>query len=329
MNKQFRFGNSNANFINDLNLKHKIIDYLFNTIDLSKFRYNMLNNLQRLQFLKQNQHFLTPNYRGYNHLVIFLTVNKTKYCVAIDRKKMSYHKDQMDLKRLNVIQVQVNASKSIFRGSIFDCKLIRTKDNKYIMLIKDCFHLMGNSLLDMEMNHKITHLDSIISKQFDQKLLRNFKFKINKLYKYEELHNLIENIIPTCSIPSSGIVFYPKFSGITIVYLEKQVEKIGITSNENVKMESYHIIYNIDKFLKARTYSYEKESKTIKLWLKVTSIPDVYNLSKDKDGDKLGIACIPNLKISHMCKESLKTGSKKFKCVFYNKVKRWIPIEEC
>lgn len=329
MNKQFRFGNYNANHINDLNIKSKIIDYLFNSIDLSKFRYVMLNNIQRLQFLKQNEHLVAPNFKGYNYLVIFLYIDKKKVCVAIDKKKMSYHKEQIDLKRLNIIQVEVKASKSIYRGSIFDCILIKNKDHRYFMLIKDCFYLMGNNLQDMEMTNKMRHLDSIISKQFDQKILRNFKFKINKLYQYDQLKNLIDNIIPNCSIQCSGIIFYPKFSGITIVYLEKHVEKVGITSNENVEMKSYHIIYNIDNFLKARIYSYEKEGKTSKLWVKKTSIPDVYNLSEEKDGDKLGIACIPNLKISHMCKKIIKDQPVKFKCVYYNKSKKWIPIKEC
>lgn len=329
MNKQFRFGNYNANYINDLNLKSKIIDYLFNSIDLSKFRYVMLNNIQRLQFLKQNQHLVAPNFKGYSYLVIFLNIDKKKICVAIDKKKMSYHKEQVDLKRLNIIKIEVNASKSIFRGSIFDCILIRNKQNRYFMLIKDCFYLMGNNLYDMEMSNKIKHLDSIISKQFDQKLLRNFKFKINKLYNYDQLKNLIENIIPKCSLASSGIIFYPKFSGITIVYLQKHIEKVGITSNENVEMKSYHIIYNIDNFLKARTYSYEQKGKTNKLWLKSTSIPDVYNLSERKDGDKLGIASIPNLKISHMCKDLIKDDPVKFTCIYHNKSKKWIPVKAC
>ena len=44
MQRQLRFGNSTANFINDLNIKNKIIDFLFDSLDLKKFRYVMLNN---------------------------------------------------------------------------------------------------------------------------------------------------------------------------------------------------------------------------------------------------------------------------------------------
>ena len=46
MNKQINFGNSKGLIINDLNVKNKIFDYLFNSLNLSKYRYVMLNNIQ-------------------------------------------------------------------------------------------------------------------------------------------------------------------------------------------------------------------------------------------------------------------------------------------
>ena len=54
MNKQINFGNSKGLIINDYNVKNKIFDYLFNSLNLSKYRYVMLNNVQRLSFLKKS-----------------------------------------------------------------------------------------------------------------------------------------------------------------------------------------------------------------------------------------------------------------------------------
>ena len=46
--------------------------------------------------------------------------------------------------------------------------------------------------------------------------LKNFKIKINRLYEYNELDNVINKVIPSCDIGIIGLIFYPKYSGITI-----------------------------------------------------------------------------------------------------------------
>ena len=66
-----KFGNSDAFIINDLDLKTKIIDYIFSIIELSKYRYNMLENIQQLNFLKTNEHYVSPNFKGFNYFLIF------------------------------------------------------------------------------------------------------------------------------------------------------------------------------------------------------------------------------------------------------------------
>jgi hypothetical protein len=330
MNKKTRFAGSDGYIINDLETKNKIIDYLFNSLDLAKYRYIMLNNLQKLKFLKQNPHHITPNYKGYTYLLIFMKIKNVNHCVAIDRRKMSYHKDKVNVKNIYMVKVKVNVSDSIFRGTIFDCKLIFTKkDNKFnnYMLIKDCMMLMGNSLLDMEMGHKMTHINSIINNQFTKHPCPNFVFKVNKLYKYNEIETLINDIIPACSIPVQGLVFYPKFSGVTIIYIKKEQEKIEISNKQNVDDKSYHMIYNLPKFLKSRLYSYESSGQKKRLWIRKTEISDVYDVLENKDNNRLGIAHIPNLKISHLCKENIKDESVKFLCTFNKKFKKWIPIK--
>ena len=340
--KTIRFGNSDAIIINDLSLKNKIIDFIFDSVELSNYRYNMLNNLQRLKFLKENEHYVTPNFMGINYFVAFMTIDKTKYCIAIDKRKMSYHKSQTNIKKVTIYKIMINASHSVFRGTIFDCKLINSqrminnrKVYNYDMLIKDCYFLMGNKVIDIEMGAKIKHIDNVIKTQFSQNKNRNFNFnfKINKFCKYTDLKDLVENIIPKCSIRSQGLVFYPKYSGINIIYIDKKQNRVGITSTNisegKIESKSYDLLINLTEYLKARSYSYETEGKTKRFWLKNTEIPDVYNLFESIDDDKLGIAHIPNLKISHMCNEIVKEEPVQFTCRYDKDYKKWIPIHTC
>lgn len=316
-------------YVLDGEIKQKAIDYLYSNLNLSKYRYIMLNTIQKLKFLQDNEHYASPNFRGYNYLLLMFTLNDKHYCTAIDRKKLSYHKDQLDMKTIQVIQVNMKVSEIIFRGTIFDGKLIQT-NNEYIFLIQDCFYLMGKKMLEMEMNQKMTHLDTIFKTNFRKDkgpYCPNFEFKLNKLYKYNELEDLISNL-PKLSIGTNGIIFYPKFSGINNIHIEKKTDKIDINTNnkEVIEQKSYHIIHDFVNFLKSRNYSYESGGKTKTLWLSRTLIPDVYDIAENANGEKQGIAMVPNLKVSQMCDDLIGNKPCKFNCIFSNKFKKWIPL---
>jgi hypothetical protein len=326
--KKIILGN-NEGIILDNNIKYKIIDYLYEKIDLQNYRYIILNKIETLKFLQDNEHYISPNYKGYNYLLIMLTINNIQYSVAIDRRKLSYHKAQLDIKNIQIIQIQINTSESIFRGSIFDGKLIQ-KNNEYIFLIQDCFYMMGNKIFEMEMSQKLIHLDSILKNHFNNNYCTNFEFKLNKLYKYENLNELIYEIIPKLNIQLNGLIFYPSFSGINILHIEKKKDKVEINSTNNtdiINNKSFNIIDNYVNYLKNRTYSYEQNGKIKTFWLIKTAIPDVYSLSDNiNSNEKIGIALIPSLKISHMCEELIINKPTKFSCIFSNKFKKWIPL---
>jgi hypothetical protein len=329
MVKKIAFGLSEGIIVEPVIIK-KIVDYLYSKINLSKHRFLILDNMQKLNFLQDNEHYLSPNYRGYNYFLLMITIDSIKYCVAIDRKKLSYHKDQLDIKNISVVQINPKISDTFYQGTIFDGKLIKN-NNDYIFLIQDCFYLMGNKMLDMEMKQKINHLDNIFKVHFTKasNYCANFNFKLNKLYEYSELKDFVYNILPTLTIPVNGITFFPKFSGINIVHIEKKNDKVIINNNTNntpkIESSSYHIIHEFVSFLKNREYSYET-GKTKDLWLTRTQIPDVYDVSENNSSDKIGIAHIPSLKISHYCDDNIKDKPIKFNCVYCNKFKKWIPI---
>lgn len=328
MPKKVIFGGGDA-YLLDLPNKVKVIDWLYSKLDLSKHRYNILNTIQRLEFLQKNTHYVSPNFKGFNYLLLFLTLEESSICIAIDRKKLSYHKSQIDMTTIQLFQLNIKTDDSIFQGSIFDGKMIQT-NNGYIFLIQDCFYLMGNKMLDMNMNKKMDHMNNLMNTQFKKSsdmYCKNFEFKLNKLYQYNELESMIENI-PKLSFQSNGIVFYPHKSGITVLFIEKKNDTVAISSNnmEKIEQKSYHIINDFIDFLKSRSYSYEANSKMKHMWLNRTIVPDVYDISEKDNGEKIGIALIPNLKTSQMCDNLVLEAPVRFNCVYCNKFKKWIPL---
>lgn len=321
------FGSDKAYFINDVGVKNKIIDYIFNSLDLSKYRFNMLNSIEKLDYLKHNIHYVSPNFMGYNYFLVFMIIDGMSYCCAIDKKTFSYHKQKLDKKRVKIFKINVSASQSIFKGSIFDCKLIKHNDN-YLMLIKDGYIVMGNNILNMDMIGKMEYLNSIINNQFGGKSCKNFKFKINKLYKYENLKELINEKIPKSKLRVQGIIFYPEYSGVTYIFSEKR-DKTDITKKntgygqQSITNTSYQVVRDLKTMLLNRTYDYELNSKRKNLIIVKTDITDVYDVYDNND--KLGIAHIPNMKISLYCAENI-VDKKLFTCVYNNDFKKWIPL---
>lgn len=328
MIKKINIGSSDGYLIIESDIKQKVIDYLYNSLDLSKYRYLMLDNLQKLKNLQDNEHYVSPNYKGLNYFLIFTVIQGKQYCVLIDRKKLSYHKNQVELKSLFIVKIFVNTNENIFTGSIFYGKMVQ-KDSKYYFLIQDCFYLMGKKITDMELNQKMQYLNDIIKTNFSNtNTCDNFTFKLNKLYTYNELPDLIENIIPNCGINNNGLIFLPKISGISILYVEKKIEKLNIDSKcgENIQATSLDFITNFVKLLEARVYEYEKVGKTKVLLVKKTNIPDVYNLYEINDQAKLGIGHIPNLKISNYLANNIFDEPVKMNCIFNTKFNKWIPL---
>ena len=167
MGKKINFGSGDGYILNDhdKDIKHKVIDYLYNSLQLSNYRYIMLDSIQKLKNLQDNTHYVSPNYKGLNYFLIFLTIATKQYCVVIDRKKLSYHKNQIDFKNISIIKIFINTTDNIFLGSIFCGKLIQ-KENKFYFLIQDCFYLMGKKIIDMELDQKMIYLNDIIKNNF-------------------------------------------------------------------------------------------------------------------------------------------------------------------
>ena len=310
----------------DFIIKKHVINFLYNYLeDLHKYSYNILNTISKLNFLKRNEHYVSPNYKGLNYLIIFIIINNNNYCIAINRKNLSYNKNQVDIKLVNIYRLNViNIPEILYDGTILDGKIINNSN----FIIQDCYYLMGKNILNINLSDKLNQLNDILNNQLKDNIL-NFELKINKLYDYETLEELILNL-NKLSYPTNGLIFYPKLSGVNIIFIENYVSKKNNIHHNNIIInndnEIENIIYNYTNILKSRKYLYENNNNIKILSLTKTDIPDVYNVYND-EYNKIGIALKPNLKISHMCNNKINLNEYvKFKCVFSDKFKKWIPL---
>lgn len=318
----------------DNKYKHIIIDNLYSKVDLSKYRYNLLNTIERLENLKNIQHYVSPNYKGKNYLLILLKINKNNInnfpiACLIDRKKLSYHKTQIDINNIEIIELSMKFPDSLYNGTIFDGKLIQNNDYS-TFIIQDSFYYKGHNMLSLNMISKINEIKSMLDTINHSSQL---KLICNELYNYNNLKEIITNL-NNSAYPTNGIIFYPMISGINILFIEKKVVNTHIINNiseANINYNIYegNLINDYINTLKHRVYSYEISENKKKLWLSKTLTADVYDISENIYGEKLDIAAIPSLKISIMCEELIKDVPVQFNCVYSSKFNKWIPIEHC
>jgi hypothetical protein len=328
MGRKIHIGNNDGILLDDKenDVRVKVLDYLYNTINLSKFRYNILDNIQKLKFLQENEHYVSPNYKGLSFLFVFINILDKPYAVLINRRTLSYHRNHVDMKIVQIIKLFVHTNLNIYSGTIFDGKIVQ-KDNKSYFLIQDCFCVMNKKIIDMELENKMMYLNDLINTNFsNSNVCENFIFKLNKIYYYNDIPELV-NQMSDNPISSNGLIFFPKTSGITVIYIEKKNEKVEIiNNNESLSTQCYDLMNDYGLYLRNRVYNFEIEGKKKVLWIKKTNITDVYDLFENKNDNKLGIAHIPSLKISHFCSKNITFEPVKMLCIFNTQFKKWIPL---
>lgn len=220
------FSKNNAQrqtFTVDPNVKSFLIDYLYQTIPVSRYRYKILQTEKDLEFLKSNEHYVSPNFVGFTYLLVFvkrvIAEQETYLSYFIDRKTLKYNKDHIKLEEINVYPVKIKAHLDIYEGTILDGISIFTPDRKKIFLVTDVYFLGGSDLTHDDLKYKLINFKQFI----DNKIIHDPKvthvsFQINKLYAYPELKSLVHEDIPINPLKTRGLVFYPKESGSKILY---------------------------------------------------------------------------------------------------------------
>ena len=86
---------------------------MYSKINLSKYRFIMLDNIGKLKQLQDNKHYVAPNYKGYSYFLIFITIIlKTKTPMNILQLIQVNPKNVEKLIDLYLIHLKVNVKKA-------------------------------------------------------------------------------------------------------------------------------------------------------------------------------------------------------------------------
>lgn len=287
-------------------------------------RYAKVYNEQYSKNLK-NPHIFCLKSSGTPYLLFLSQINNTNYCFLIDKKtndKYPYPK---------IMIVPYDFSSDLFKGTLFECELIRDKNNDWSLGINDIYYHMGKNMNKTIIIDRLNTIHSIFTKEFK----KNEYFSIcpifvKKYFDYKDIEEVNNNFIPKLSYNTRGLYFVPlrtDYSKILYLFSRDRHNSTPISEiNKSNLNKDNHKKGNLKK------ENAKKEKKFIFRIMK-TMKPDVYELYLT-NGDnlvKIGNALVQSIELSHKILDFFKDKDPmdeiKVECKLNKDFNKWVPIE--
>ena len=327
-----------------------LVDYIYKKINISKFNYKILSSEDDLSNFKDiNNYYVSANFSGFNHLMVFCKIKDENYCYMVDRKTLKYNQEHIKYHEINIMKVKCELENSIYNGTIIDGTYVKNeKKRQNIFIINDIYMFRGETLENDKIQLKLKNIELYLDHHMKSS---DIIFTINKLYEIKNIDKLINDDIPkTKDLHVRGISFYPKLSSTRLIYtFDNDTDKKTLSSSASMTITHstpspiHPKIEQPDEISKPKLKyvireEYKDEIPIFILELQKTDKVDVYRiyaineLTKDDRkvliSTKLGIASIITDECSKMCIDIFnKTLINRilFKCQFIDT--KWIPLE--
>lgn len=339
------------------NLNKSLIKYIYDTIDISRFKYEILKNTTQLPLLISTTYFISPNYSGKNCFLVFTKIKQRFYSFMVDKRQLSYTFEKVSIENVFISHCNVNTDINIYNGTILDGIFIRRNEmNEF--LVTDVYYLKGIDYTNTNLNHKLLELNvylenmnpQLIREKINSKI--NIELKVNKVHKLETIKSFVENGMNEYKNYSiKGICFYPNISSTKLIYMypneqDNKIQKKYPNEQDNKTQRKYEPVYkpkeNITKSRNIVKKVFVAKSDTpiyAILEMQPTKTADNYKLyALEKINEQkvrykkcqMDIAYIPNMQKSQWCRDitmASHTGYVFVKCIWRDNKKKWEPLE--
>lgn len=243
-----------------------------------------------------NPHLICLKSIGNPYLLFITQINSLNYAFLIDKKI----KEGYQYPKIFILPYHFK-TENYKNHSLFECELIRNKNNQWILSIGDSYYMNGENMKHTNIIDRINKLHG-----FFENCLLNGDFndicrvQIKKYFNYNQINHIMDDFIPKLSYSVRGLYLVP---------IKKEYSKILYLFQKQQKIKKDYLVFRILKTLK----------------------PDVYELylKKDDSIQKEGIALVQNIKMSHLLSLSFQEEKEVYmKCRMNQHFNKWEPFEK-
>jgi hypothetical protein len=335
------------------NNNEQLIRYIYSTIDISNFKYELLKFDNQLSKFIENKYYVSPNFYGKNCFLVFIKIKSRYYSFMIDRKQLSYDIQKVKFDNVFIHHCNVDVDLSIYNGTIFD-GIYNKRNNLHEFIITDVYYFKGTEYTNIDLRNKLFEMEMYFDNIGNQiKYSRdkinsktNLEIVINKLQDIKNIRKLVNEDIKTyVNQKVRGLCFYPDISGTKLIYI---FENNNNTNNGNYINKNTNISNNTNSTDLVRSKRLIKKVFIAKhnkpiyavLEMRATKIVDnykMYAVEKINTGNniklkkcQMDIAYIPDISKSEWCRDITNKshrGSVFVKCIWKDDKRKWEPLE--
>ncbi len=215
--------------------KQQLINFIYDKINLSNFKYDSLEVESELPQLISKTYYVSANFSGSSCLLVFAKIKDRYHQFLVDRKTLSYNVKKVDIKNVKITQTKINLDLDIYQGTIFDGIFVQNKNDK-TFIITDVYLFKGQDLTKSHLDSKLFTVKTYLESNYKEDKNNDVIITVNMLFPLEKTRHLIDNVIPKIkNFSIRGICFYPEMSGTKLLFrLDNEIRTTNNNNNTNI-----------------------------------------------------------------------------------------------